>query len=884
MKRHISIILFLCFSHCISFAHHVLGGEVYYSYVGYNSATNQSIYSVTLRLFRNFYAGANAAQLPPIVTLGVFVNAVPYTEAQIPFEASRTTYDTINLTTYPVCISSKPPVTYEVATYTTQIELSDNASGYLIAFQTCCRLGSINVEDNALNGTTVPGATYECMIPGTDVLASGHNSSAVFKLKDTALVCAGSKFSLDFGAVDPDAEDSLSYTFIAAYDGGAIMDAGNDPPGTPPYTPVDYVSPYSGVSPLGSNVTINSSTGLISGIAPIAAPYVVCVQANEYRNGILISSHRKDFILIVSSCNIPQATLSTSYVNCGNYSFTFSNQSSSTLINSYYWDFGVSGSTTDTSTRSSPTYVYADTGTYKVTLIVNRGQECTDTAISLAKVYPGFHPNFGVYGNCVNEGYQFIDSTTSKFGAVNEWAWDLDSANQNASVYSTAQDPVYKYADTGLKTVVLIVGSNKGCLDTISKVIDVLAKPSLILPFRDTLICYLDTLHLFASSDVNGNGYLWSWSPDYNIIGPSVENPFVYPQTNTTYTVSFNDNKGCANTDSILVNVTHQVNIDIGPDTTICKTDSIQIIDNTNALYFSWSPPTGLNQTNIRAPIASPLVNTIYTVIGSVGKCTAVASKIIKVVPYPLANAFADTSICYGFTAQLRGTMNGNHFTWSPTNSLLNANTLTPIAGPQSTTTYFFTVTDTLGCPKPSTDSVTVTVIPKVIAFAGDDTSIVANQPLQLNASGGNTYIWTPSTGMNNPDIANPVVTLGPSIDSIVYTVKAINAQGCFSTDSLKVIVFKTAPEIFVPSAFTPNGDGRNDILKPILVGMKQLNFFRVYNRWGNIVYSTTAIGQGWDGNINGEKQAAGTYVFAAEAIDYLGNKATAKGTVVLIR
>ncbi|WP_204306850.1 gliding motility-associated C-terminal domain-containing protein, partial [Klebsiella aerogenes] len=83
------------------------------------------------------------------------------------------------------------------------------------------------------------------------------------------------------------------------------------------------------------------------------------------------------------------------------------------------------------------------------------------------------------------------------------------------------------------------------------------------------------------------------------------------------------------------------------------------------------------------------------------------------------------------------------------------------------------------------------------------------------------------------------------------------------------VRIYKTGPEIFVPSAFTPNGDGRNDILKPITVGITQLFYFRIYNRWGQLVFSTSSIGKGWDGTFGGVKQASGTYVFETLGADY---------------
>jgi gliding motility-associated-like protein len=137
---------------------------------------------------------------------------------------------------------------------------------------------------------------------------------------------------------------------------------------------------------------------------------------------------------------------------------------------------------------------------------------------------------------------------------------------------------------------------------------------------------------------------------------------------------------------------------------------------------------------------------------------------------------------------------------------------------------------------------------------------------------------------MENSFIANPVVILGPSYDSMTYKVKVSVAGGCSAEDEVKVKLFKTGPDIFVPSAFTPNHDGKNDFLKPIPVGIKSIKAFNVYNRWGQLVYSSGITNRGWDGSFSGKDQAGGTYVFTVEGIDYLGRALLKKGTVVLIR
>jgi len=358
----------------------------------------------------------------------------------------------------------------------------------------------------------------------------------------------------------------------------------------------------------------------------------------------------------------------------------------------------------------------------------------------------------------------------------------------------------------------------------------------------------------------------------------------VFPKSTTTYTVTLND-QGCLNTDSVIVNVIPFVTLSLGTDTTICLTDSIQLFPTTNALYFSWSPGSaGISDTTLKNPFARPLSNTQYKLVASVGNCNASDNIRITVVPYPQVTSSPDTAICFGKTTNLIATTTAANFSWTPVTSLLRFNTLTPTAGPQSTTSYVITVTDNLGCPKPASDTTIVTVIPPVIAFAGRDTTIVANQPLQLNATGGVIYTWTPTTGMDNPNIANPILTLGTQYDTVFYHVQVSTPEGCSAGDDIKIIVFKSQPDIFIPSAFTPNGDRLNDILRPKVVGMKQFNYFRVFNRWGQMLYSTSQLNQGWDGTAAGEPQASGVYVYIAQAIDYTGKVVNKKGTVVLIR
>jgi gliding motility-associated-like protein len=391
------------------------------------------------------------------------------------------------------------------------------------------------------------------------------------------------------------------------------------------------------------------------------------------------------------------------------------------------------------------------------------------------------------------------------------------------------------------------------------------------------LICSIDTLPLIAQ----GSG-IFTWTPNTNIINAGTGNPKVFPKDTITYYVTLNEN-GCVSKDSVKVNVLDFITVDAGRDTSMCRTDSIVLRPVSHALQYIWSPSTSLSDPTAKNPVAIPLATTKYYVTANLGKCQDRDSLLVKVTPYPQAKVGEDVTICYGSRSQLTGTIVGSSFTWSPANSLQNASSLSPTAGPITTTNYVLSAFDTLGCPKPYRDTVTVTVRPKILAFAGHDTTVVANQPLQLKATGGTDYLWTPTANMNNFNIANPIITLGADVESITYRVRVGVQGGCYAEDDINIRVFKS-PDIYVPTGFTPNNDRKNDVLKPIMAGMKSFSYFKIFNRWGQLLFNTAQEGTGWDGTFKGREQASGTYVYMAEATDYLGNKVFRKGTVVLIR
>jgi hypothetical protein len=267
-------------------------------------------------------------------------------------------------------------------------------------------------------------------------------------------------------------------------------------------------------------------------------------------------------------------------------------------------------------------------------------------------------------------------------------------------------------------------------------------------------------------------------------------------------------------------------------------------------------------------------------VVAHIGKCRAEDNVTYRTIPYPTARAGADTLICYQDTAGIHASMIGYQFVWNPISTLSDPNNLNTLAWPLRTTSYVLSVYDTLGCPKPGRDTIVVNVKNEIIANAGRDTSIVVGQPLLLNGKGSDFYEWQPALYLNRNDIANPIAMLD---DNFSYELRAYTAEGCYDLDTIRIKVFKTAPDIFVPNAFRPGGS-RNNVLRPIPVGIATLDYFCVFNRWGQMVYRGNSSESGWNGTINGKEQDAGTYVWMARGTDYTGKLVMRKGTAILLR
>ena len=866
MRKFVFILLLSTFSF-LAKADHITGGEMYYTYNGISNGENN--YTVTLKLFMRCNSGR---QFPDPAVISVFdkLNFDRIRDVSVPLSSRKT----ISITDSDPCISDPPTVCYEVAYYVFTISLPLNQNGYILASEVNYRIRGIN----NLNSNQV-GATYKCEIPGTVPFSNGYaNVSAVFTGTDLVIVCANNYFSYSFAAKDDDG-DLLRYSFCSAY---ASSNAGLNgvPAGNPPYKSVPYNSPsFSGSFPLGDKVQIDPNTGLITGIAPAAGVYVVTVCVEEVRNTVIIATQRKDLQINIADCSIAAAKLNEEYMLCRDArSINITNQSNSPLIKTYDWEvFNPAGAPVYASQNAVLNYTFPANGIYTAQLTVNKGQACSDTTSAKVFVYPGLVPDFSVAGICINRPTFFTDKTTTVSGTVNSWKWDFGVPGNTTDV-SLLQNDSYSYTVEGLKIASLIVTTTDGCRDTVSKNISMIDKPPIALGFYDTLICVNDRVQLQAAGTGN-----FSWSPAVNMINANTTTPVVFPTTTTYYHVKL-EREGCNNSDSVYVRVVDHVSLQVMNDTTICSSDTIPLRIISDGFQYTWSPATQLINPAVKNPLAITPVTTAYQVKATLGGCSATKNINVTAIPYPFVNAGRDTIICYNTEAQLRAFTNGSSWSWASASSLNDISLLNPIAHPVRTSEYVFTAYDTRGCPKPGIDSVLVTVLPKIIAYAGRDTAVVIGQSLQLNASGGDDYQWSPVLSLSAANIANPVAVFTEASTGLRYKVQVYNIAGCYDSAFINIKVYATRPTVFIPTAFTPNNDGKNDILRPIAVGMKSIQYFQVYNRWGQLLFSTQANGQGWDGRINGQTQSNNTYVWVVKAIDFSGAVYFKKGTVTLIR
>lgn len=781
--RKLLLAVFLLSGAFSSFATHTKGGWMYYRYIGPGTVDPTKLrYEIGL----NFYMScAASAPTEDDYNLSIFEGGSPFAfvmNAPVTVGTNITTNNCVQRSCYP-CIDVIPSICYRIRTYRTIVELAPNATGYIISKQRCCRVGNISNVSNSIN----VGETYSIKIPAfNSPIANAHvNSSPQFVFNDTAVICGNSQFDLSFSATDADG-DSLNYFFCDAYLGGDAS-SNSDPAtaSTPPYTVVPYSSPYSGSNPLGAQVTINPVTGNISGIAPNPGEYVVTVCVGEYRNGVLIATTRKELHVNVADCTPVRATLDPEFTTCGDLTLSFSNQTDNIAIQNWLWTFGdPSTGSLDSSVSQTPIHTFSQAGDYIVKLVVNRGLPCIDSTEQLVKVYPGFFPGFAAQAPyCVGQSVNFLDTTRTNHGFVDTWSWNFGVTTTTADT-SHLQNPSFSYNSPGNYTVLLTSSNSKGCKDTVSHVVTVLATPAINILNPDTAICRLDSIPLTAT----GNG-TFSWSPNVNIINGNTATPTVFPGAETTYYATITQ-AGCQNRDSVKVSPMGDLENNIAANpASICAEDSLTLSgssNKTNNLRWEWTPASSVLTPNAQTTRAFPMTTTTYTLKTYWGD-HCVATKTINVPVTPLAIPEAGTPgyICAGQSTLTLNASGGDSYKWTPVTGLSNPNIANPVASPSTTTLYTVAV-GVNGCLRTKSDTVRVTVHNPPPFSLPADTLICSIDTLPIHANGTGTVVWTPNYNINS--LNTPNVLVSPDIPTMYYATLT-DSYGCVSRDSVFVDV-----------------------------------------------------------------------------------------------
>ncbi len=356
-----------------------------------------------------------------------------------------------------------------------------------------------------------------------------------------------------------------------------------------------------------------------------------------------------------------------------------------------------------------------------------------------------------------------------------------------------------------------------------------------------------------------------------------------------SYNVWTRDSHQCNVFFSATVPLIDTMRLELGPDSTICAGNSVLLLPQTNPQtnIFKWTPAAGLDNDAIKNPTASPLNTTKYYLTAKWGQCQRIDSITINVLRKPVVFAGNDTTICYKTNAILNGVvtnLSGSvNYSWTPPDSLDTPNAPVSFVRMDTTRQFTLTVTDNYGCNFSVSDSVWIYMEPLVSAFAGNDTNAMANKPHQLYATGGGpggSYTWSPAGPLDDPFIQNPKAILS---NDTYFTVYITDAAGCTGEDGLFIKVYD-GPEYYIPNVFTPNGDGLNDIFRPIPAGMTTPEYFRVFNRNGQLVFQTNKWMEGWDGKYKGKDATQGTYVWMIRGKDVNGRVVELQGTVILLR
>jgi gliding motility-associated-like protein len=572
----------------------------------------------------------------------------------------------------------------------------------------------------------------------------------------------------------------------------------------------------------------------------------------------------------------------------------FTSTSSATVgtVNNWFWDLGNAGQTAITASAISS---YLTAGDKNIKLAVKTAEGCeSDTLYQVVHMYGHPTANFTFTDSvCLGTATSFFSNITPAAGdtAALSWKWGYNGGTlQDINI----ANPLHTFITPGLQTVLLGVFPTFipgfGCMGFQVKTVFVVDKP--VAYFKQNTICQAQTT-TFTDSSYTSDGVAinqWWWSLGNSGVSTQQNPSGIYPVSgNDTIKLVVHNEKGCvSDTLKRPVIINNKPTANFGYSKPVCSGNTVLFSDSSKTTAGTISKWSWINN-GIVWSTAQNAANTFVTGLqtvqlvatNSMGCISDTVTKTFIIDPTPVVTMnFKDAckNAMVNFTAiDSKAVVTQWKWTFGDggTASSQNASHVYTANGLYKIKLY---ATAANGC---YSDSLVKDInIYGTNAFAGNDTVAAAGQPLQLNASGGLSYSWTPAYLLSDPTISNPVTTLTTTQK---FTLKAFTPEGCESYDDVLVEIYK-GPEIYLPTAFTPNGDTRNDLFKGKPVGIKQFNYLKVFNRWGQLVFYSSDYNKAWDGTWKGQKQPGGVYVVMANAIDFRGNIIDKKQTVMLIR
>jgi gliding motility-associated-like protein len=552
---------------------------------------------------------------------------------------------------------------------------------------------------------------------------------------------------------------------------------------------------------------------------------------------------------------------------------------------SFIWDFN-DGNIVNTN-DSLIAHTYTTPGLYvpKMILVDTSGCQVPITGIDTIHV------------NGVTAGFNFINQAICDSGSVA--FTDISAGNESIASYawnfgdgntSTLQNPTHYYTATGIYYPKLIVVSQSGCRDTATAVAPIKIVGSPNADFNKSpngcaplTVTFNGQLNIPDTSVIS-----WNWSFGNGNISILQNPPPQLYNTAGTYNIKLiaTNSTGCKDTVTKTVDAFLVPTIDAGVDTMVCRGSSITLRA-TGAATYTWSPSLGLSCNNCANPAASPDSLTKYIVKGTTAQgCSNTDTVVVKVKQRFVMNNSVGDTLCKGGAVRLFAS-GANSYQWSPFAGLTSTTSSTPLASPATTTIYRVIGKDDAGCFQ-DTGYVTVKVYPIPVVNAGENKSINAGQTIDLTpvvSPDVSTVLWSPTASIvrNN----NPGVTVKPK-ETTEYTIEVRNAGGCRSRDKVTVFVICNGANVFIPNTFSPNGDGMNDVFYPRGSGLFSIKSFRIFNRWGEVMYEKNGFmpndaSAGWDGKHNGQMLNTDVFVYTIEIICDNSSTLVFKGNVALI-